>query len=447
MSSRSLRLVAAVLAVAVLATACGGGGDDATGARSTTSSAPDTTTTAPDTTTSTTTEAPVVEAPEAAAELPSTDYATGEAILTDAHVGTLALGSELLAFEEAAVEFELDLELPEVPAGPALIGIVGETFVVVPLDLTTEGPTGVIAVLTADDVLVGELSSFDEDDNGFLVVEGTASSLVTGEETAVAASMGLGVGTSTFEIDGSDAIIRGALGSRTLAQIEYLIAEHPEVERLVLQSIDGSVNDEVNVVTVARIREAGLNTHVPADGEIYSGGVDLFAGGVERTAEPGATIGVHAWCCGPDGESAHLIPVDDPAHDHQTSLFRSLLGDEGGDRFYFFTLQAAPFDGIEVMTPLEWEAFDLVTTDAVLGSPTPLALSSTTAADIDAAVEAVLAELDRSAEVLVAIGGPDPTAVIALDADTPDAAVVEIDLDRTDDGVIVVDATIATLAS
>lgn len=445
MSSRSLRLVAAALAVAVVATACGGGGDDATDSTTT----PTTTTTEAATTTTTASTTTTAPAPEAAAELPSTDYAEGDAILTNSHIGAVALGSELLAFDDAAIEFELDLELPEVPAGPALIGIVGETIVVVPLDLATEGPTGVIAVLTDSDVHVGELSSFDEDANGFLVVEGAVTSLLTEETTAVTASMGLGVGTSTFEIDGTDAIIRGALGSRTLAQVEHLIAEHPEVTRLVLQSIDGSVNDEVNVVTVARIREAGLNTHVPADGEIYSGGVDLFAGGVERTAEPGATIGVHAWCCGPDGESAHLIPVDDPAHDHQTTLFRSLLGDEQGDRFYFFTLQAAPFDGIEVMTPLEWDAFDLVSDDSVLAEPTALDLATTGGADIDTAVESIIGELEadgRAVDVLVAIGGADPTAVLALDAETTDAAVVNLDLDTADDGVVLVSATIAELA-
>ena len=383
---------------------------------------------------------------ESAAELPSTDSLAGDAILTDDHIGTLALGAELLPLDDAIVEFALDLELPEVPAGPALVGFVGDTVVVVPLDLETEGPTGVIAVLTDRDVFVGELTTFDEDDNGFLLVEGSTASLLTGDTLPVAASLGLGVGTSTFEIDGTDAIVRGALGARTLDQIEHLIADHPDVDRLVLQSIEGSVNDEVNVVTVARIREAGLDTHVPADGEIYSGGVDLFAGGVRRTAEPGATIGVHAWCCGVDGESAHLIPVDDPAHDHQRTLFAGLLGAEQGDRFYFFTLQAAPFDGIEVMTPLEWEAFDLVSTDEVLREPSPLAIARVAAADVDAAVEQIREELaaqGRTVDVLVAIGGAEPTAVLALDADSGDAAVVALDFDATADGVELVDATIA----
>ena len=384
----------------------------------------------------------------APAELPSTEYASGEAILTDTHVGSLVLGPEVLSLDDVALEFDLDLGLAEVPAGPALVGVAGDTVVVVPVDLATEGPAGPIAVLSETDVLTGELGTFEEDANGFLIVEGAVSSALTEASTPVAASMGLGVGTSTFELDGGDANVRGALGARTLAQVEHLIAAHPEVERLVLQSIDGSVNDEVNVITVARIREAGLDTHVPADGEIYSGGVDLFAGGVERTADPGATIGVHAWCCGPGGESAHLIPVDDPAHDHQRTLFRSLLGEEQGDRFYFFTLQAAPFDGIEVMTPLEWDAFDLVTGDDVVLDPEPFAVSSAEAADVDTAVAAVTAELieqGRTVEVLVAIGGVDPTAVLALDVDTDRAAVVTLDYDATDGGVALVDASIAAM--
>ena len=43
------------------------------------------------------------------------------------------------------------------------------------------------------------------------------------------------------------------------------------------------------------VRNRGIATHLPADGEIASGGVDFFLAGVKRTAEAGAKIGVHSW--------------------------------------------------------------------------------------------------------------------------------------------------------
>ena len=89
-----------------------------------------------------------------------------------------------------------------------------------------------------------------------------------------------------------------------------------------------------------------------------------------------------------------------------------------------------------------------MTGDDVVLDPEPFAVSSAEAADVDTAVAAVTAELieqGRTVEVLVAIGGVDPTAVLALDVDTDRAAVVTLDYDATDGGVALVDASIAAM--
>ena len=107
------------------------------------------------------------------------------------------------------------------------------------------------------------------------------------------------------------------------------------------------------------VRAANLATHVPADGDINSGAVDLFTAGAARTAEPGAILGVHAWCC--EGElSAGELPRGSRAHGAQLTYFREMLGPIGED-FYFFTLDAAPFDDIHPMTPDEMDRFGLLT--------------------------------------------------------------------------------------
>ena len=169
-----------------------------------------------------------------------------------------------------------------------------------------------------------------------------------------------GVGTSSIEANGNVATINGTLGTITYNQILDLNANERGVHTLLLEEIDGSVNDEVNVETGRLIREAGYTTWVDSDSKVYSGGVDLFCAGKFRKVDTGAILGVHSWCCGNSGEEAHEIPEDDPQHDLQTQYFTEMLGDLGKE-FYFFTIYAAGADDIHVMTASEIEHYQLAT--------------------------------------------------------------------------------------
>ncbi len=166
-------------------------------------------------------------------------------------------------------------------------------------------------------------------------------------------------GNSAITVSGSDATISGGMGTGTYLQMRDMIAANPGVTRLILQESDGSSNDAINVHTGRLIRAANLATHVPADGDINSGAVDLFTAGVIRTVEPGGILGVHSWCC-ENGVTADQLPGNDPAHGTQLTYFREMLSDTGVD-FYFFTLQAAPFDGIHPMTREQMTRYNVVT--------------------------------------------------------------------------------------
>lgn len=166
-------------------------------------------------------------------------------------------------------------------------------------------------------------------------------------------------GTSTLVVSGTDALLNGEMGTATYTQMRDMIAANPNVTRLVIQKSSGSVNDDINVHTGRLIRAANLATHVPADGDINSGAVDLFTAGVTRTVEPGGILGVHSWCC-QNGLSGDKLPRNDPAHGTQLTYFREMLPVTGVD-FYFFTLQAAPFDGIHPMTREEMTRYNAVT--------------------------------------------------------------------------------------
>ena len=171
----------------------------------------------------------------------------------------------------------------------------------------------------------------------------------------------LGGGDSEIVVNGDSATITaGDLGTKTYIQIRDLIANKPLVDTLVLQTIDGSVNDDINVHTGRLIRNAGLTTLVPADGDIASGGVDLFASGSNRIYTNGGIVGVHSWCC-EDGEPASELGRSHEAHAIQLTYFREMLGKEKGEQFYFFTIESADFDDIHNMTVEEMQNHSLVT--------------------------------------------------------------------------------------
>jgi len=167
----------------------------------------------------------------------------------------------------------------------------------------------------------------------------------------------IGAGTSTIVVRDGLAYLTGDLGSRTYRQLETLLEDHPEVETLVFTQVPGSINDEVNMHTGRLLHSSGLKAVLGADGEIASGGVDLFLSATVREVEQGARIGVHSWG-GPDGTSANDFPDDHPAHQDQVDFFTDILG-ERGPAFYFYTIHAADFDDIHWMSDEEIEDWGL----------------------------------------------------------------------------------------
>ncbi|TQV87185.1 hypothetical protein [Aliikangiella coralliicola] len=167
-------------------------------------------------------------------------------------------------------------------------------------------------------------------------------------------------GNSVLEINGDSANLSGSLGTNTYIQIDELIMRNPEVRTIVLKDVDGSVNDAINMHTGRLVRNAQLTTFMPADGEAYSGGVDLYAAGYQRKYETGGKLGVHSWCC-VDGKPADQLGRNHSAHGAQLTYFRDILGETNGPEFYFFTIEAASFENVHVMTREELDKYKLIT--------------------------------------------------------------------------------------
>ena len=162
--------------------------------------------------------------------------------------------------------------------------------------------------------------------------------------------------TTHFQVQDDQLFMSGEINNRTLDQFENVIALNPNITTLVELEVPGSIDDNTMIALAYRVRELGLNTHLTATSEIYSGGVDLFLAGVQRTMEPGAIIGVHSWSDGT--RDAKDYPPDAPEHEMNRQYVEQMLGN---DAFYWFTIYAAPADDIYIMNDTEIRQYGLLT--------------------------------------------------------------------------------------
>ncbi len=161
--------------------------------------------------------------------------------------------------------------------------------------------------------------------------------------------------TTEFRVEGENLLMRGEINSRTLKQFEEVYRDNPHITPLVELDVPGSLDDDTMIPLAYRVRELGLNTHLTASSKIYSGAVDLFLAGTKRTMEEGAVIGVHSWSDG-DRDAADY-PRDAPEHEQNRKYIEDMLG---SDDFYWFTIYAAPADGIHEMSAEEIARYGLL---------------------------------------------------------------------------------------
>ena len=166
------------------------------------------------------------------------------------------------------------------------------------------------------------------------------------------------IDTTDSWVQGNTLYLSGTMNSQTFDEIERVLEQNPQLRRVEIGEIDGSIDDDVNLATGLLIHEAGLDTHINADSFIESGGVDIFCAGRERTAERGAHVGVHAWAYNDDSLSGEELSPDDPEHEPYLDYF-SIVGCPVD--FYWFTMQAADADDMYVMSDVELLEQNVVT--------------------------------------------------------------------------------------
>lgn len=163
---------------------------------------------------------------------------------------------------------------------------------------------------------------------------------------------------ATFEVVGDTAYMSGELGGPTPRAVKRLFKQHPDLATIVMNNVPGSEDDEQNIRASLRVHKQQLTTYVPADGIIASGGVDFFLAGKNRIVEEGACVGVHAWQDDDDPTPAASLPRDHPGHRVFLDYFREIGMNE---EFYWYTLQAAEFDGMYWMSTDELLRYGVAT--------------------------------------------------------------------------------------
>ena len=154
-----------------------------------------------------------------------------------------------------------------------------------------------------------------------------------------------------WRITNDGIVMRGNLGGFTLPMLEAL-QSISHTKKFIMQDVPGSYDDEALSPAIMRVRDLGYDTFVPSDGIISSGGVDFFAGGVNREAHQNARVGVHSWAEGFDegGKTAKDYPKNAKEHALFLKLYKYL---EIPEDFYWFTINQAPADVMYWMTPAE----------------------------------------------------------------------------------------------
>ena len=150
-------------------------------------------------------------------------------------------------------------------------------------------------------------------------------------------------------VQGTKAIFRGLIDGTTPAKITNLINNSPEVRTIVLAYGPGSDDDDANLQASLALHNADFATCVPDGGEIASGAVDMFLAGKVRRLGEDTFVGVHSWADG-NGTEGGDLPMNDAQHKSYLDYYAA-IGVPA--EFYWFTLDAAPSDGIHDMTEAE----------------------------------------------------------------------------------------------
>lgn len=177
-------------------------------------------------------------------------------------------------------------------------------------------------------------------------------------------------------IDETRAAMVGATDARTPAAFEALLRDNPGIATIELIDCPGTEDDRANLRVGQMIRARGLATHVPANGWVASGAVDLFLAGTRRSADPSARFAVHSW---EDyaGRGPQDYAPDAPKNRAYLDYYRAMGMSERGARDFYAMTNSTPFSRPRSLTTADmaqWTQIDWPTAPrAPLAQAQPIA--------------------------------------------------------------------------
>lgn len=147
----------------------------------------------------------------------------------------------------------------------------------------------------------------------------------------------LGVFGPFVVLDANTAAIMGSTNAGSPADFARMRMAFPNIRMVELIDAPGTVHDVANLQLGRMIRAAGISTHVPANGSVRSGAVELFLAGKTRTMEPGAQFAVHSWR-DERGRGPQDFAPEDPVNRLYTAFYEEMgMSKADAQAFYDMT--------------------------------------------------------------------------------------------------------------
>ena len=137
------------------------------------------------------------------------------------------------------------------------------------------------------------------------------------------------------------AALLGETGSNAPYWFAKMLRENPELTQIDLVECPGTRDDLANLRLGRMIREAGMNTFVPAIGSVRSGAVELFLAGASRKIADGAEFAVHSWRDA-EGREAHDFAFDAPQNAKYFDYYSAIGMSESEARAFYAMTNSVP---------------------------------------------------------------------------------------------------------
>jgi hypothetical protein len=161
-------------------------------------------------------------------------------------------------------------------------------------------------------------------------------------------------------VDATRAALVGVTDDASVGAFEALLRDNPGVATLEMIDCPGTEDDRANLRLGRLIRARGIATHVPGNGFVGSGAVELYLAGVRRSAEAGAEFAVHSWEDDAGREPADFA-ADAPQNRAYIDYYRAMGMDEEAARSFYAMTNSVPFAQARWLTAAEmnrWTRFD-----------------------------------------------------------------------------------------